>query len=515
VRARSAALASVLIAALLGAWAGGAGSQRAASSAGSAAGPSVASARAGEAAGAPLIVERVGQGQIERLPTRVFDGQPYISALQLARLVGASLHWRADVRKLVLRNVKHTLKFTVDVRFAVFDETEVLQLSGPVRQSAGEVYVPLTTVPTVLSGRFIPQARLTPGRLLLVADEPDAGPPEVAVEGAVTRLTLPAKRPLAAGLVSARAGRFTVRIPGAHLAPVPGDTLGPGGLIDYARFGREPGNLWMELRLSPESRGYRLRSLRAPDRVELEVTSGLSLPPGFVELAPEFGRGAARPLRLLVLDAGHGGADSGYVAAPGLREKDLTLRLALAVRDLLQRRQPALEVQLTRDSDRSLPPPERVELANRARADLFLSLHLDGVPGTAFRGVTAYVAPPLGLDPEMLLAGEETPTRGRSRPRPVLLVGWQRAAGRHHAEARTAADLRLASLAADGCGPTRRRVVPTYVTEGADCPAVMLECGSLSLAEERLALTGGDGLRKLAESITRAIERYAQGGVWP
>lgn len=507
---RAGAVAAALAVALLAAWAGSAGSQR-----DGAPRTSGASAPPAAESGASLIVERVGQGQIERLPTRIFDGQPYISARHLARLVGASLHWRADVRKLVLRNVKHTLKFTVDVRFAVFDESEVLQLSGPVRQSAGEVYVPLSTVPAVLSGRFIPQARLAPGRLLLMADEPDAGPPSVAVEGDVTRLLLPATRPLEAGLVSARAGRFTMRIPGAHLTPVPGDTLGAGGLIDYVRFGREPGNLWVELRLAPEARGYRLRSQRGPDRVDLEVTAGLPLPAGFVELAPEFGRGAARPLRVLVLDAGHGGADSGFVAVPGLREKDLTLRLALTVRDLLAQRQPALAVLLTRDSDRGVPPPERVELANRSGADLFLSLHLDGVPGTGFTGITAYVAPPLGLDPRTLLGGEESQTRGRPRPRPVLLVGWQRAAGRHHAEARGAGDLLLASLAADGFGPARLRVVPAYVTEGADCPAVMLECGSLSLAEERLKLTGGDGLRRLAESIARAVERYAQGGVWP
>ena len=506
-RAAAAGLAAVLLAL----WAGGAGSQRSAGAPRAAAAPPAAAGTAGD----PLVVERVGQGRLERLPTRIFDGQSYLSARHLARLMGASLHWRADVRKLVLRNVKHTLKFTVDVRFAVFDEAEVLQLSGPVRMSAGEVFVPLSAVATVFSGRFIPQARLTPGRLLLVADEPDAGPPQVAVEGAVTRLTLPATRPLAAGLVSARAGRFTVRIPGAHLTPVPGDTLGPSGLIEYVRFGREPGNLWLELRLTGEARAYRLRSLRAPERVELEVTGGPGTPPGFVELAPEFGRAAARPLRVLMLDPGHGGADSGYVAAPGLREKDLTLRLALLVRELLRQRQPALGVVMTRVADLDLPPPARVEMANRERADLFLSLHLDGAPGTALSGLTAYVAPPLALDPELLLGGEEAASRGRPRPRPVLLVGWQRAAGRHHAEARSAADLLLASLAADGFGPARLRVAPTYVTEGADCPAVMLECGSLSPAAERARLTGGDGLRRLAESITRAVERYAQGGVWP
>jgi N-acetylmuramoyl-L-alanine amidase len=463
-----------------------------------------------------LIVERSGQGQVERVPTRIFDGQPYISARQLARLLSASLHWRADVRKLVLRNVKHTLKLTVDMRFVVIDEAQVFQLPAPVRQFAGEVYVPLSGVPTVLSGRFIPQARLDENRLLLVADEPDAGPPVLVVDHDITRLTLPSTRPLEAGLASARASHFTLRIPGAHLTPLPGDTLASVGLVQAVRFGREPGDLWLDLRLAPEAAGYRLRSLHAPDRIELEVT-GTPLPQGFVELAAEFGRASTQPVRVLVLDAGHGGADSGFVAAPGVKEKDLTLRLALAVRDRLADRLRGVQVILTRDADVGPPPPARVELANRVHADLFLSLHLDGAPGTALAGITAYVAPPLGMDLETLLGGEAAqPERpGRPRPRRVLMVNWQSAAGRHHAEARGAADLLLASLAADGLGPARLRVVPTYVTEGADCPAVMLECGSLSDPRELAALQTPDGLRRLAESISRAVERYATGGQWP
>lgn len=462
-----------------------------------------------------LVVERMGVGQVERLPTRVFDGQEYLSARHLARLLGASLHWRADVRKLVLRNVRHTLKLTVDARFAVLDESETFQLSAPVRQAEGEVYVPISAIPAVLSGRFLPMARLVEGRLLLVADEPDAGPPELRAEGGITRLTLPAEHPLEAGLVSARAGRFTVRIPGAHLTPVPGDTLAPAGIVEQVRFRREPGSLWMELRLAPGARGYRLRSLRGPDRIELEVAGGVPLPAGFVELGPESGAAAARPVRLLVLDAGHGGVDSGFVAAPGVREKDLTLTLARLVREQLRRRQPRLEVLLTREADVTLPPPARVEMANRAHADLFLSLHLDGAPGTELAGVTAYVTPPPGLEVETLLGGEGPQALGRPRPRPVPLVSWQRAAARHHAEARSAAETLLASLGGDGFGPTRLRVVPTYVTEGADCPAVMLECGSLSQPTERALLGTADGMRALAEAVARAVGSYVQGGTWP
>src|SRR5262249_9204752 len=136
----------------------------------------------------PLVVERTGQGKAEIVPIRTLDEHDYLAARDLARLVGASVHWRSDVRKLVVRTVHHDLKFVVDSRWVVLDEGETFQLDAPARQVQGEVWVPVSVFETILSGRFVPQARLARGHLLLVADEPDAGPPQLTVDGAITRL---------------------------------------------------------------------------------------------------------------------------------------------------------------------------------------------------------------------------------------------------------------------------------------------------------------------------------------
>lgn len=81
----------------------------------------------------------------------------------------------------------------------------------------------------------------------------------------------------------------------------------------------------------------------------------------------------ARPL--VVIDAGHGGRDPGAVGA-GIREKDVTLGLALALRDELVR-QGGVRVALTREDDRSLALAERPGIARRLGADLFVSIHAD------------------------------------------------------------------------------------------------------------------------------------------
>jgi N-acetylmuramoyl-L-alanine amidase len=468
--------------------------------------------RVGSQAGGEIVVERPG-GRAETIPVRRLEGQPYVAARDVARLTGASLHWRADVRKLVLRHVDHTLKLAVDTRWAVVDDRIVLQLSGPARLEGGEVWLPLSAFETVLSGRFVPFADWTRGRLVLVAQEPNTGPAAIEVASGVTRLILPVAHPIEPGLASTRASRFTVMLPGARLTPLPGDTLEPRGLVERLRFRRDPAGLWVEATLRDAATGYRLRSESSPERVLLEFSAGKR--DGFVELVPEFGTAASRPLRVLVIDPGHGGSDSGYVAGPGVREKDLTLRLAHALRDELAARLPDVRVVLTRERDQDLPPPQRVEIANRARADLYLSLHFDGAPGSALSGLTAYVAPPLGAATESNLGADETAIFGRLRSRSVQLVSWQRAAGRHHGEASGAAELLLASLAADGHRPTRVRAASSYVTQGADCPAILLECATLSSTAERQALLAPGGMRTLALSLARALERYAGEAGWP
>lgn len=86
--------------------------------------------------------------------------------------------------------------------------------------------------------------------------------------------------------------------------------------------------------------------------------------------------GTSDPNRpLVVIDAGHGGRDPGAVGA-GVREKDITLGLALALRDELVR-QGGVRVALTREDDRLLALAERPDIARRMDADLFLSIHAD------------------------------------------------------------------------------------------------------------------------------------------
>jgi N-acetylmuramoyl-L-alanine amidase len=107
-------------------------------------------------------------------------------------------------------------------------------------------------------------------------------------------------------------------------------------------------------------------------------------PAGKLSLARQLGLGVRR----VVIDAGHGAQDPGAIGIGGLQEKDVTLDLALRVRDILQAA--GYATVLTRDRDVYLPLEERTALANTARGDLFLSLHCNSSDDGNLSGVETY-----------------------------------------------------------------------------------------------------------------------------
>ncbi len=97
----------------------------------------------------------------------------------------------------------------------------------------------------------------------------------------------------------------------------------------------------------------------------------------------------SRPVRKVVLDPGHGGKDPGARGPNGLREKDVVLRVAHALRRRL--RSEGLEVVLTRKGDAYLELEERTAIANRHGADLFVSIHANAAPNRRSSGVETYL----------------------------------------------------------------------------------------------------------------------------
>jgi len=128
-----------------------------------------------------------------------------------------------------------------------------------------------------------------------------------------------------------------------------------------------------------------------PDASEVRarLSQGLPSKPGVkdgVSISQQLGLKVHR----VVIDAGHGGHDTGAIGPSGIKEKDITLQLAQRVKEKLNAELPEIEVIMTREDDRTLALQDRTNTANSAAADLFISIHCNASPIKRVRGVETY-----------------------------------------------------------------------------------------------------------------------------
>ncbi len=168
------------------------------------------------------------------------------------------------------------------------------------------------------------------------------------------------------------------------------------------RSGKRPdGALRIVMEFSHISR-YNFFALRSPNRLVFDIygkkhttRKAIRKNVGTIKPEPSSNMSLIRQLGLdvkrIVIDPGHGGKDPGAINRRlGLREKDLTLDIARRLKKILKKRNPELDIILTRSDDRYLALEERTAIANSKKADLFVSIHLNAAPRKTARGVETY-----------------------------------------------------------------------------------------------------------------------------
>lgn len=218
--------------------------------------------------------------------------------------------------------------------------------------------------------------------------------------------------------------------------------------------------------------------------------------------------------RVIVVDPGHGGIDTGTVGVNGEAEKDLVLDEGLRLRRELQRR--GFAVHLTRDSDVYVPLRERADVARVYHADLFVSLHADSNPDPAVYGASVYTLSEAGSDREAAaLARKENQSdaiagidlQGEASPVASILIGLaQRDTMNQSVQfARTAvAELEQAT---DVLVRDPHRSANFVVLKTPDVPAVLIELGYLSNPRDCAQMRTETWRAKVAMAIADAVER--------
>jgi N-acetylmuramoyl-L-alanine amidase len=251
----------------------------------------------------------------------------------------------------------------------------------------------------------------------------------------------------------------------------------------------------------------------APLPVKSEIPLGLPPAPpsatsrGDYSLARQLGLGISR----IVIDAGHGGHDPG-AQANGLVEAELVLDIAQRVEKLLKK-QPGIDVVLTRRTDAFIPLEERTAIANREGADLFLSIHANASRRTAARGVETYFLNfATNADAEEVAARENSGSQTSMGKLPVLVQ--QIALHDKMRESREFAHLVQANMVR-GMRAQNKGVVdlgvkqaPFVVLIGARMPSVLAELSFLTNGPEASLLKKENYRQRIAQALADAVLKY-------
>jgi N-acetylmuramoyl-L-alanine amidase len=215
-------------------------------------------------------------------------------------------------------------------------------------------------------------------------------------------------------------------------------------------------------------------------------------------------------VRTVVVDPGHGGLDPGAIGVGGLREKEVTLRVAQALGQRLEAQ--GFRVVHTRDGDRTLSLEERTAIAESVDGDVFVSIHANAAPRRSVHGIETYY-----LDENHERHALNLAARENGIPHREVNV-LQRTLAKLHIEEVSPRSQRLAALLQDqvvsglphGSRPNDLGVKkgPFYVLFLSNMPAALIEVGFLTNQDEARRLRDDRYLEQIAQEIARGVERY-------
>jgi len=217
----------------------------------------------------------------------------------------------------------------------------------------------------------------------------------------------------------------------------------------------------------------------------------------------------------IVIDPGHGGHDTGTIGPTGLMEKDLCLDVALRLGKIIQQRLPGADVVYTRADDTFIPLEERTNIANQAKADLFISIHANSSRDHAARGIETYYLNMKGSAEAMEVAARENATAEQGVHDLQDLVKKIAQTEKIEESKEFAEDIQdsLAKRVQKSSKTVKDRGVrkaPFVVLIGADMPSILTEISFLSNPADEKLLKQPEQRQKVAEGLYQGVASYLQ-----
>jgi N-acetylmuramoyl-L-alanine amidase len=217
----------------------------------------------------------------------------------------------------------------------------------------------------------------------------------------------------------------------------------------------------------------------------------------------------------IVIDAGHGGHDSGTLGVDGLEEKDVVLDVALRLGKILHDRLGA-EIIYTRSDDTFIPLETRTAIANKAQADLFLSIHANSSPDASARGVETYYLNFTSSPDALETAARENAVSDQSIHQLSDLVKKIALKDKIEESREFAGDVQqglYGGLQKGNAGLKDRGVkkAPFVVLIGANMPSILAEISFVTNEKDARQLQEPEYRERVAESLYKGVAKYAGG----
>jgi N-acetylmuramoyl-L-alanine amidase len=504
--------------------------------AGPATAPASAAAATADDPDATLGVVYADGRQTEDVPLyRLEKGSEelYISTFDIARIFKATKYWTPESRKLVLRIDSRRYLFTIDTRVVVIDEEPML-LRVPVRYADGSVMVPLEFITEILSPRSWEKIELDEDRHVLTIGSPDYNITDIRFvedeEG--TRAEIDLTEELLYHVNSDTPGILRIKIYSGRLNPLKMTVPEGKGLFNRVRAEQTEHDAYLFFDVKRTAARFKVEFERAGDALERERRLIIFLEKGELPEIPDVDYAGKRmleildeetlskgktPLRIVAIDPGHGGVDNGKVGVTGVLEKDVNLEVALMLRDRLAG-DLGLEVVLTRDRDELIPFDRRVEIANTAGADIFISIHCNGWYSPSAGGVETLFLAPARTEDEKRLAREENasirfenPDLDPAEVDDLDFILWDVVQNKFINESSGLAEIVQKELA-DALDIRNRGVKQggLRVLKGLVMPAVLVELAFLSNPREEELLLRESFREQVVRGIVEAMRRYQE-----
>jgi N-acetylmuramoyl-L-alanine amidase len=471
-------------------------------------------AQAPPAATPYTVLSREGR---RALPARTIAGQEMFALDDLVRLFDLTVREETLAGGLTVSTGSQTIALTAGQGLASVGG-RLVSLPGPPVREGGAWFVPVDFVPRALAPASATRLEMRKASRLILVGEIRVPRLTGRIEplGALVRLTLTVA-PATAHVITQEGSRLLVRFE-ADALDISLPSSPASELIQNVRLAEGAPMIAIDL-------GPRFASYRASDspgeagaaRIVIDVLAQTTEapqapagaapkePPPLIDLAPSGG------IRTVVVDAGHGGEENGAHGPKATLEKSVTLSVARRLKAALENRL-GIRVILTRDGDETVGLDERAALANNNKADLFLSLHANASVRSRASGAEVFYLSleEYGEEARRVALGEREslPVFGGG-VRDIEVILWEMAQARHIEQSAIFAQTVEASLRERvPMSPRSIQQAPFRVLVGANMPAVLVEMGFLTNAEQEKQLNSDAFQNTIVQALVESIGRF-------